>query len=80
MTVTLLAVYGFLLMFNRNIDVTLPVLTLSAKFGDTLSEPILLHYRPIDFVTLSVSYYIIGKFGVTLLLMLHYWALLHFRA
>ncbi len=60
--------YRFLLMFNSDIDVTLPVVTLSANFGVTLSVPILLHYRPIDFVTLSVSCYIIGKFGVTLLI------------
>ncbi len=45
----------------------LSVVTLSASFGVTLSGPILLDYRAI-LLTLSVSCYIIGKFGVTLLI------------
>ncbi len=40
-------------------------ITLSANFEVTLSGPILLHYLG-DFAILSVSCYIIGKFGVTL--------------
>ncbi len=59
--------------------VTLWVVTLSANFGVTLSGPILLHYQAI-----LLHYQLVVTLLVNLelhyLLMLHDWALLHYRA
>ena len=60
------------------LHVTLSVFTLSANFRVTLSGAIVSHYRAIllpyqSVVTLSV------KLELRYRLMLHYWALLHYR-